>query len=154
MSRQNPLFLGCGWAFPPRFTLTGGDGGPQEGAVETVSAEADIRQSLRILMETRRGERVLRPLFGLGLWEHVYDRMDETTLGDLKSQIEDAILRWEPRIKLEEVVFETDNALDGELHIRLTYLIRAVNSRDNAVYPFYIREGTSLRGPDAGEATE
>lgn len=149
MTTKSPAFLGRGWAFPPRFPLGPGHGTQREGTVAMVAGDEDIQESLRILMTTRRGERIMRPRFGLGLWAHVADTMDDTTLADLQSQIEDAILFWEPRIRVEEITFDTADAADGVLHIHLSYRIPAINSRSNMVFPYYTRgEGTNVRGVD------
>ena len=71
--------------------------------------------------------------------------MVETYLGHLRGRIEDAILYFEPRIKVETIEFETSRSGDGYLMIRLDYRIPTINSRSNMVYPFYIGEGTNVR---------
>ena len=78
---------------------------------------------------------------------------DETSLGELRSQIEDAILFGEPRIKVEDIEIDTSAAADGVLEISIRYFIPAVNTRSNMVFPFYFREGTNLRGVDSGGDT-
>ena len=153
MRSGGPKFLGRGWAFPPQFTLGSGLDGQRIGDVAMVADEDDIRQSLTILMATRRGERVMRPLYGLGLWDQVFVSTDETSLGELRSQSEDAILFGEPRIKVEDIEIDTSAAADGVLEISIRYFIPAVNTRSNMVFPFYFREGTNLRGVDSGGDT-
>ena len=105
----------------------------------------DIRESLTILMATLRGERMMRPNYGLGLQEHVFDPTDETTLGYFRSQIEEAILFYEPRIKVEAITIDTSEEVDGQLLIQIDYWVPTTNSRSNMVFPFYFREGTNIR---------
>jgi len=145
--RDNSVgFLGRGWQFPPQFDLyddTHSSSHPS-GDVAMASGDNDIQQSLAILFSTLRGERIMTPDFGLGLHAHVFDPVDETELGNLRSQIEDAVLFFEPRIKIEDIEFDTTDVVDGCLKIALTYWVPAINSRSNMVYPFYFREGTNI----------
>ncbi len=67
--REQQSFLGTGWAFPPTFTK-----GPQ--SIVMVSDEADIRQSLEILLTTSIGERFLRPEYGCDLRRYLFEPLD------------------------------------------------------------------------------
>lgn len=131
-------FLGRGWAFPPRFDRV-------TGTVGMVSEDRDIRESLLILFSTSPGERVMLPEFGCSLHEHVFDGTDDTTLTNIKSLIFDAILFFEPRIKLEDIQFDTQRMPEGALQIILDYTVLTTNSRSNMVIPYYLSEGTNVR---------
>lgn len=126
-------FLGRGWAFPPAF---------KEGTrpVSMVSEEEDIEQSLRILLSTYPGERVMRPDFGVNLHELIYHNMDLTARTQLRDAIERAVLYYEPRITLNDVVFDMSEEREGVLRVALEYTIRLTNSRGNLVYPYYYEE--------------
>lgn len=140
---ENKQFLGSGWGFPPTFARSvQGQGG---GGVAMVAAETDIRQSLVILFSTVPGERVMLPGYGCPLDRHVFDPIVQHTLTQIESMIRDAVLRYEPRILLEEVQFDSRRALDGELRITLVYLIRTTNTRSNMVFPFYLSEANDAR---------
>ena len=123
------------WAFPPAFDA-------RTGAAAMESAEEDIHQSLRILFQTRPGERIMHPTFGCRLHDLVFDPMDRSMEVAIETAISRAILFFEPRIRLERVRVAIVDALDGRLEIMLDYRIRQTNSRHNMVFPFYIREGT------------
>lgn len=147
MRRADPNFLGRGWQFPPRFDADlDPSGRPRgKGVLAMAAGNEDIRESLTILMATLRGERMMRPNYGLGLQEHVFDPTDETTLGYFRSQIEEAILFYEPRIKVETITIDTSEEVDGQLLIQIDYWVPTTNSRSNMVFPFYFREGTNIR---------
>lgn len=138
---ESKQFLGRGWGFPPTFQRESGQG----GTVCMVAADEDIRQSLLILFSTVPGERVMLPGYGCQLHRHVFDPMNQHTKTQLEVLISDAILRFEPRILLEEMQFDMAGALDGQLNITLMYLIRATNTRSNMVFPFYTTEGNNVR---------
>jgi len=130
-------FLGTGWSFPPTFSGKG-------DFTELVEGEQDIEQSLRILLSTVPGERVHRPEYGCGIYKMVYEKMDSNTMTLFKHIIEKAVLLFEPRITLNDVMFNFDKEKEGTLLIELVYTVRLTNSRSNMVYPFYFREGTNL----------
>jgi phage baseplate assembly protein W len=130
-------FLGTGWSFPPEFSRRGG--------VRMVSAEEDIRQSLRLLLATTPGERVMQPSFGCGIKSHIYDSINESTITILKDLISQSILFFEPRVTLESIVEDSTGALEGRLDFMIVYTIISTNTRHNIVYPFYIREGSDVQ---------
>lgn len=135
MSDQDPSFLGRGWAFPPAFDAA-------TGGAHLVQADEDIAESLRILMQTRPGERVMHPNYGCRLHDLVFETMDGDIEADIEVAITRAILFFEPRIKLGPVLVDTVDALDGKISITLTYTVVETNERHNMVFPFYISEGT------------
>jgi hypothetical protein len=130
-------FLGTGWGFPPEFDL-------RHGNARMVSEEDDIRESLRILLSTDPGERVMRPTFGCGLKAHVFDSITVSTITEIRDLVERAILFFEPRITLDDVRVEVEDVLGGLVLINLSYTIRTTNTRSNMVYPFYIGEATNV----------
>ncbi|HET9184009.1 MAG TPA: GPW/gp25 family protein [Candidatus Angelobacter sp.] len=130
-------FLGKGWAFPPAF-----DRDAQTAAM--VIAEDDIRESLYILLSTIPGERIMSPEYGCLIHHHVFDIVGETLFTHLKGLIDHAVLHYEPRIILENVLFNAESERDGRLNITLEYRIVQTNTRNNLVIPFYLKEGTLI----------
>lgn len=132
-------FLGQGWAFPPAFE-------PHGRAVRVVSQVQDVEESLRILMFTAPGERVMQPNYGCGLHRLVFEVVNESTLTEMRSVIEKAVLFFEPRVTLDAVDFDFEDPLQGVLRIHLAYTVRSTNSRHNMVFPLYMQEGRGARG--------
>jgi phage baseplate assembly protein W len=138
MNEENyPSFLGQGWNFPPRF-----DGKSKELAL--VQAQADIHQSLYILLHTEPGERVMNPEYGCALRQFLFENMVSSQLTRLRDVVNKAILRFEPRVLAGPVQVNTERLLDGVLLLEVAYTIRALNSRHNVVFPFYLQEATLL----------
>jgi len=136
LAENNKSFLGRGWAFPPAFE--------KNGAFGMVELEADIKESLYILLSTVPGERIMNPKFGCDLNSQVFKEITGNTLSMIKSTIGLAILNFEPRIDLDFIEFDDTDERNGKLMIRIHYTIRSINSRTNMVYPFYFKEGTNL----------
>jgi Bacteriophage baseplate protein W len=125
-------FLGVGWSFP---LCTASDG-------STVMAmyEQDVDQAVRIILGTDWGERVMRPDFGAGLNSFVFGPINQTTLRMVQSRVQESLIKWEPRIDVEQVQVSSQ---PGKLLIAITYRIRVTNTVHNLVYPFYLEEGAA-----------
>ena len=114
-------FLGQGWAFPPGF-------GTDRDITNMTSDEEDIKQSLIIILSTRLGERIIKPQFGVGIYDLIFHNMNLTERTQLKAAIEKAVLYFEPRITLKNVILDTTEEFDGVLKIELDYIIRLTSS--------------------------
>ena len=128
-------FLGVGWAFAPCVQ--------QDGRIALVQYEDDIRQSIHIILGTDRGERVMRPDFGAGLSQFVFEPLDATTMHLVKTRVEESLIAWEPRIDVLSVNVSPDGSIANKLLIDLNYRVRATNSQFNLVYPFFLQEGSA-----------
>jgi hypothetical protein len=132
----NNSFLGRGWSFPPTFTKGVG--------VEMLDGEDDIQSSLKILLSTRIGERIMEPQFGCNTDNMIFEIMNTGFQTFMQKQIQEAILLYEPRIDLRNVDLITQNETNGLLLISVDYVLRTTNSRSNLVFPFYVNEGNNL----------
>jgi phage baseplate assembly protein W len=131
---QQKAFLGVGWGFPVQPD-------PNTGRTLLVAAEQDIDQAIRIILDTGRGERVMRPDFGCGANDLVFEALDTATFTRVQATVREALTRFEPRIELIDVTVDPMQAADGLLLIDIDYRVRATNQSGNLVYPFYFREG-------------
>ncbi|MCL9812059.1 GPW/gp25 family protein [Natranaeroarchaeum aerophilus] len=126
-------FLGTGWSYP----VTTED----RGNIEVSETETDIEESIRIILGTAKGERVMRPEFGCDIYDHVYSTASPVTLNLIESSVEESLVRWEPRIDVEEVTARRDEEEPNRILIEIEYYVRTTNSLANMVYPFHITEG-------------
>lgn len=135
MKNTEQSFLGTGWSFPPTFSrLT--------YSIDLVSDERDIHESLRILLSTALGERLMVPDYGSQLARLVFQNINTTLATQLEDYVRQAILYWEPRIDVDEVVVRPNATPDGVVLITVFYTVRKTNARNNFVYPFYLNEKT------------
>lgn len=125
-------FLGRGWKFPVAVDAA--------GHIALSEYEDDVREAIRIILMTSKGERVMQPDFGAGLYDFVFASMNSTNLGRIQRAVEDALVRWEPRVQVTAVSVEADQAELGKLLINIDYRVRATNTRFNLVFPFYLKE--------------
>ena len=131
---QQKDWLGRGWAYPVTID-------PTTGGIEAAEYEADIRQSILIIIGTAQGERVMRPDFGCGIHDLVFEAIDSMLLTRIQTTVTDSMVKYEPRIEVLSVNVDPTEAADGLLTIDFEYRVRLTNQKDNLVYPFYFREG-------------
>lgn len=106
------------------------------------SQEQDIAEAVWIVLATSRGERMMRPDFGCGISDYVFAPNNATTRGAIAHQVQQALMRWEPRIDLADVRVENDPGQQNLLLIHIDYRIRSNNAFHNLVYPYFLDEGT------------
>jgi phage baseplate assembly protein W len=123
-------FKGTGWAFPVRPDLGGGLG--------YTTGDANIEQSLLLLLRTIQGERVMRPSFGTKARDLVFAPGSVQNLRLLETTVSEAIRDFEPRVIAEQVRAELDPRDETIAVVDVTYRVRQTNTRDNLVFPFYL----------------
>lgn len=128
-------FLGSGWRFPVR----PGSG----GRLSLLGGEEKIRQSIEIILSTAPGERQMRPDFGCGIHDLVFQPNTAAVRGVVQQRVQAALISCEPRIDVVDVRVETSPADPGLLLIAIDYRTRSHNAFYNLVYPFYLNEGPS-----------
>ena len=110
-------FLGRGWAMPV-------DVDPCTGLVATSDYEDDIRQSIRIILETAPGERVMRPNFGCGIHDLVFEASTARRCSAFAPRSKTALRRYEARIEVLAVTVDEDATSEGKLLVELEYRVR------------------------------
>lgn len=125
-------FLGTGLKFPLRIDADNG--------FETVSYEEDIKEAIRIILQTTPGERVMRPEFGCGINEYAFSVINTSNLVQIENEVKRSLTLFEPRIVLEGVKASADDEGNGRILVSIDYAVKSSNGRHNIVYPFYLRE--------------
>jgi len=127
-------FLGVGVGFPFQFDAS--------GAIPTAQYEESVRQSVWMILGTSKGERVMRPDFGCGIYDLVFEVNSASTSGKVAQAVREALLVNEPRIDVRNV--QVDAQGGGEtLLINIEYQLRATNNVFNLVYPFYLERSAT-----------
>jgi phage baseplate assembly protein W len=135
MSDTPPDFIGQGLAWPLRVD--------ERGGIAVSGGVTDIDSSIRVILTTAPGERLMRPAFGCAIWEQLFEPINANTMGLMSESVREACARWEPRAEVEDVTVAPDPVDSGRVNISITYTVRTTNDRRNLVYPFYVipREG-------------
>ena len=97
-----------------------------------------VEQSIRLILSTTRGERIMRPDFGCSIHEVVFEPNSKETASQITFYVKDALDKYEPRIEVQEVTVEANQTQRNYLDIHIAYTIKTTNSSRNLVYPFYL----------------
>ena len=102
---MSPDFLGKGIAWPMRLN--------ERKGIAVSRSEDKIKESIRIILGTERGTRLMRPTFGSLLHTLVFAPNNIGTANLARHYVEDALTTWEPRIVLDQVTVENKHQING-----------------------------------------
>jgi phage baseplate assembly protein W len=140
---ENAGFLGSGWSFPPTFNA--GD-----FQLNMTQQNNNINQSIKQILLTPRGERMMTPGFGSILHSFVFRTFTTALQSEITDAVKVALRDNEPRIKVDSVLVSVENDESTLLSVIVTYTIVQTNSRHNHVYPFALTEANQLSLNDGG----
>ncbi len=83
----------------------------------------EIKQSVHLILTTRKGERPFRPKFGTNLDRYAFETMDTTTCNLIRQEVIAALQMWEPRIWNIRVEFD-HRPEEGQLIVNVFYEVR------------------------------
>lgn len=126
--------MGCGISFPPRVDAV-------TGRMMMCSQEEDIKEAVRIILFTGKGERAMRPDFGCGIRKYAFSSLSMIDRKGMEEEIRTALVRFEPRITEIEVTVDCGRIGGGEVQIQVSYVVRSTNNPYNLVFPYYVNEG-------------
>jgi len=123
-------FIGRGLSWPMGVDHT--------GSLALTSGPEDLDRSMRIVLSTAPGERVMRPKFGCRIWEMMFEPVTANLLGAMSEAVQDALARWEPRVTVTDVIVRQDDDDASLVRILVRYTVRTTNDERNLVFPFYV----------------
>ena len=121
--------LGRGWRFPVL---------PDQGDLAYEEGPEKIRQSIAIILDTEKGERVMRPTFGCGLRRYLMKPNTTATRALIQYDVEQALATWEPRIALTGVRVDEGDQDPSLVLIQVAYTHLRDGKPGNLVFPFYL----------------
>ncbi|PNE42848.1 GPW/gp25 family protein [Streptomyces noursei] len=121
--------VGSGWSFPA-------DWSAQRNAKLTGGVES-IEQAMYLILATSPGERPMRPEFGCGIHQLIFEPVNATTVALMEQEVRQALERWEPRAEIDDVVVTGDETDEALMYIDIHFHARASNDPRNLVFPFY-----------------
>jgi hypothetical protein len=123
-------FVGRGWSFPLATDATGG--------VALAAGDADLERAIRLILGTAPGERAMRPEFGCGIYNYVFETADATTAGRLSWEVKEALAMWEPRIDVDDVFVTVDDFDHNTFYLDIRYTQKGSYDPRSLVFPFYV----------------
>mgnify|MGYP001257664220 FL=1 len=93
----------------------------------SVKNRTAIARSIRNLVLTVPGERFFNPDLGSRITEILFDTLDELSASSIRDEIEETIIKYEPRVKLDNVNVKP-NYDNNEFDVTITYDIIGIDA--------------------------
>lgn len=129
--------LGRCWAFPPQFSFDCG--------VKMAEGPEAVLQSLRVLFLTQTGERIMREFWGAGMNDFLFENISDELLAKIQTRIEETILRYEPRVILQQVIIQPDPKEASLLHITISASLFGIDFTEIIEGTLNLNKGQTLR---------
>jgi phage baseplate assembly protein W len=123
-------FLGKGWRFPLRPDA--------RGALAYTEGGDNIEHSIKVILMTRLGERVMRGDFGCEVGRLLFAPASLANLQLIETSVRAALVEHERRIDVLEVHAEPDPAHETRVDVAIRYRERRTNTVGNMVFPYYL----------------
>lgn len=104
-----------GWKFPVQVDEA-------NGKIKTVEDNENIKQSVRMILETRPDERKVVPRFGANLRPYIFDTINPGVISSLKSEVEHSIKTWESHIADMNVGVKSETGTVSYLEAKIDYI--------------------------------
>ncbi|GAC1627000.1 MAG: hypothetical protein NVS9B10_15520 [Nevskia sp.] len=92
-----------------------------DGCLNYPDLETSVRQTIQAILATTPGEQLMRPGFGAGLEALLHEPNTLATQRRLRDAIQDALTRWEARIRLDAVEVSGVDGAPTQLRIHVAY---------------------------------
>ena len=104
-----------GWKFPIQVDEV-------TGKIKTVEDNEDIKQSIRIILETQKNERKIYPNFGTDLRSYMFEIVDHVFISNIKNTIESSIKMWATHIEDMNVAVNASSGAISKIEVNIDYI--------------------------------
>ena len=104
-----------GWKFPVQVD-------ENTGKIMTVEDNENIKQSIRIILDTQRNERKIVPNFGTDSRSYIFELVDPEFISGLRSETERSIKTWEKHIRDINVSVKATNGPVSSVEVNIDYI--------------------------------
>ena len=118
-----------GWKFPISVDA-------KTGKIRTTSLEEDIKQSVKILLNTVRGERLKHSNYGSQLTRFVFEPISYHLVREIEEEVYNTLRYWEKRIEDINIEILHKKSNEAELLMQISYTIIETGTRDDINYEY------------------
>tara|TARA_R100001594_G_scaffold144485_1_gene193586 strand:- start:200 stop:568 length:369 start_codon:yes stop_codon:yes gene_type:complete len=98
------------------------------GMLKTVRDTA--KQNFKMLLLTVPGERVMDPLYGVGLKTYLFNNFTQITFSEIESKIREQVAMYMPALQIDEIQFVGSDFDSNALTVRISYYLPAIANTD------------------------
>ena len=101
-----------------------------DGRLAVTEGEANVRQSMCLILRTIPGECLMRQAFGCPLDRFLFEPNTVTTLRLVQEEVKQALVRCEPRVRLDDVQVAVNERDQRAVDVTVVYTLVATGAQD------------------------
>ena len=91
-----------------------------------------VKNNIKNLLLTNRGERVFQPLIGLNLRQFLFEQLTAEVIFEIQNDIRDTMKSWLPFVNIENIIVNEDTTTPNTIQLKVDFSIQKVpNSLDS-----------------------
>ncbi len=94
------------------------------GQLAWPTLEQSVAQQIRVILQTRPGEQLMRPAWGAGLENFLHEPNDLTTHRRIRDLVSASLQRSEQRILVDDVAVGSPPGEPGQVRVEIAYRLR------------------------------
>jgi len=88
------------------------------------------KQNFKMLLLTSPGERVMDPLYGVGLKRYLFQNFTQITFSEIDTKIREQVSIYMPALQIDEIQFSGSDFDSNSLVVRISYYLPAIANTD------------------------
>ncbi len=104
-----------GWKFPIQLDEV-------TGKIKTVEDNENIKQSIKVILDTQKSERKIVPSFGSNVRSYMFEVVDPIFISDIKRSVQSAIETWQKHINDLNVSVKASNGSVAKVEVNIDYI--------------------------------
>ena len=76
-----------------------------------------VKQNIKMLVLTSPGERVMRPDFGVGIYNYLFELNTQATRASIDSKVRDQVSLYMPFVKIRSIEFSPEEGADIDKNV-------------------------------------
>ena len=99
--------------------------GNQDGFFSTSKTTIEsIKNNIRLLLQTQKGERMFQPNLGMGIRRVLFEQITEDTQVQIENDIVDTFATWLPFVELREINIDQAEQDQNKINIKIVFNIK------------------------------
>jgi uncharacterized protein len=107
---------------------------PSDGYGLNKTYKEMVKQNMKMIVLTAPGERIMDPLFGVGLRNYLFEQNHPMVYGEIESKIRTQVKKYLGFVEILDIDFNSKDSnpavVQNVLYINLTYRIKPLDSVD------------------------
>lgn len=101
-----------------------------DGFAMLKTVRATAKQNFKMLLLTVPGERVMDPLYGVGLKRYLFKNFTQITFSEIDTRIREQVSIYMPALQINEIEFTGSDFDSNSLVVRISYYLPAIADTD------------------------